>query len=147
LSETEDVSLMSGTVPLIFVSLAVEGVVEDETVGGEFTRAASVLVDEVEGADFLSLAEVEGSSVAEMASLKVAGAGVIVDDLVEATTLLSDELETGVATAAGVDVGPFEVAVEVAEVVEEVVEVDEAGLTSMALVAEDFDLVMIKEIS
>ena len=118
---------MSGTVPLIFVSLAVEGVVEDGTVSGEFTRAASVLVDEVEGADFLSLAEVEGSSVAEMASLKVAGAGVIVDDLVEATTLLSDELETGVATAAGVDVGPFEVAVEVAEVVE-VVEVDEAGL-------------------
>jgi len=147
LSETKDVSLMSGTVLLIFVSLAVEGVVEDGAVGGEFTRAASVLVDEVEGADFLSLAEVEGSSVAEMASLKVAGAGVIVDDLVEATTLLSDELETGVATAAGVDVGPFEVAVEVAEVVEEVVEVDEAGLTSMALVAEDFDLVMIKEIS
>jgi len=147
LSETEDVSLMSGTVPLIFVSLAVEGVVEDGAVGGEFTRAASVLVDEVEGADFLSLAEVEGSSVAEMALLKVAGAGVIVDDLVEATTLLSDELETGVATAAGVDVGPFEVAVEVAEVVEEVVEVDEAGLTSMALVAEDLDLVMVKEIS
>jgi len=138
---------MSGTVPLIFVSLAVEGVVEDGAVGGEFTRAASVLVDEVEGADFLSLAEVEGSSVAEMALLKVAGAGVIVDDLVEATTLLSDELETGVATAAGVDVGPFEVAVEVAEVVEEVVEVDEAGLTSMALVAEDLDLVMVKEIS
>jgi len=147
LSDTEDVSLMSGTVPLILVSLAVEGVVEDGTVGGEFTRAASVLVDEVEGADFLSLAEVERSLVAEMASLKVAGAGVIVDDLVEATTLLSDELETGVATAAGVDVGPFEVAVEVAEVVEEVVEVDEAGLTSMALVAEDLDLVMVKEIS
>jgi len=147
LSETEEVSLMSGTVPLIFVSLAVEGVVEDGAVGGEFTRAASVLVDEVKGADFLSLAEVEGSLVAEMASLKVAGAGVIVDDLVEATTLLSDELETGVATAAGVDVGPFEVAVEVAEVVEEVVEVDEAGLTSMALVAEDLDLVMVKEIS
>jgi len=146
LSETEDVSLMSGTVPLIFVSLAVEGVVEDGAVNGEFPRAASVLVDEVEGADFLSLAEVEGSSVAEMALLKVAGAGVIVDDLVEATTLLSDELETGVATAAGVDVGPFEVAVEVAEVVE-VVEVDEAGLTSMAFVAEDLDLVMVKEIS
>jgi len=113
-----------------------------------------VLVDEVERADFLSLAEVEGSSVAEMASLKVAGAGVVVNDLVEATTLLSDELETGVATAEGVDVGPFEIAVEVAEVVEEVaevveevVEVDEAGLTSMALVAEDLDLVMVKEIS
>jgi len=146
LSETEDVSLKSGTVPLIFVSLAVEGVVDDGTVGGELTRAASVLVDE-EGVDFLSLAEVESSSVAEMALLKVAGAGVIVDDLVEATTLLSDELETGVATAAGVDVGPFEVAVEVAEVVEEVVEVDEAGLTSMALVAEDLDLVMVREIS
>jgi len=146
LSVTEDVSLMSGTVPLIFVSLAVEGVVEDGAVGGEFTRAASVLVDEVEGADFLSLAEVECSLVAEMASLKVTGAGVIVDDLVEATTLLTDELETGAATASGVDVGPFEVAVEVAEVVE-VVEVDEAGLTSMALVAEDLDLVMVKEIS
>jgi len=146
LSETEDVSLKSGTVPLIFVSLAVEGVVDDGTVGGELTRAASVLVDE-EGVDFLSLAEVESSSVAEMALLKVAGAGVIVDDLVEATTLLSDELETGVATAAGVDVGPFEVAVEVAEVVEEVVEVDEAELTFMALVAENLDLVMVKEIS
>ena len=49
MSETKDVSLMSGTVLLIFVSLAVEGVVEDGAVGGEFTRAASVLVDEVKG--------------------------------------------------------------------------------------------------
>jgi len=74
----------------------------------------------------------------------VAGVGVIVDDFVEATTLLSDVVETGVATAEGVDVGPFEAAVEVTEVVEEVVE---AEPTSMALVAEVLDLVMVKDVS
>jgi len=80
----------------------------------------------------MSLAGVKGE-VAELVLLVVtleseivAGVGVIVDDLVEATTLLSDVVKTGVATAEGVDVGPLEVAVEV-EVVEEVVE---AGIAS-----------------
>jgi len=106
-----------------------------------------VLAEE-RGAGFLSLAEeVEDSLEAEMVSLKVAleskivaGVGVMVDDLVEATTLLSGVVETGVATAEGVDVGPLEVAVDVAEVVE-------AGITSMALVAEVLDLVMVEEVS
>jgi len=128
----------------------VGGVVEVRTVDEEFTREASVLVEEVGGAGFLSLAEVEGSLVAEIESLRVtlesemAGAGVMIGDLVEATTLLSGVVETGVATAEGVDVGPLEIAVEVAEVVEEVVE---AEIASMALVAEVLDLVMVKEVS
>jgi len=119
-------------------------VVEVGTVDEEFTRAASVLTG-AGGAGFLSLAEVEDSLVAEIVSLVtlsseiVAGAGVIVGDLEEATTLLADVVETGVATA-GVDVGPLEIAVEVVEVVK-------GGTTSVALVAEVLDLVMVKEVS
>ena len=130
--------------------LSVGGVVDVGAVDEEFTGEASVLAEEVGGADFLSLAEVKGSLVAEIVSLRVtleseivAGLGVVVDDLAEATALLSDVVETGVATAEGVDVGPLEIAVEVAEVVEEVVD-DE--IASMALVAEVLDLVMVKEI-
>jgi len=111
-----------------------------------FTREASVLANEVEEAGFLS----RSGEVAELVSLIVtleseieAGVGVIVDDLVEATDLLSDVVETGVAATEGVNVGPFEVAVEV-EVVEEVVE---AGIASLTLVAEVLDLVMVKEVS
>jgi len=124
-------------------------VFEVGTVDEEFTREASVLADEVGEAEFLSLAEVKGE-VAELVLLVVAleseivaGVGVIVDDLVEATTLLSDVVETGVATAEGEDVGPLEIAVEI-EVVEEVVE---AGIASLTLVAEVLDLVMVKEVS
>jgi len=134
---------------MIVVSLAstlVEGgVVEVGAVDEEFTRAASVLTG-AGGAGFLSLAEVEDSLVAEIVSLvasnseTVAGARVIVDDLEEVTTLLSDVVETGVAEAESVDVGPLEVAVEVEEVVE-------VGTTSVALVAEVLDLVMVKEVS
>jgi len=98
-------------------------VVEVGTADEEFTREASVPAEEVGEAGFLSLAEVKGE-VAELVLLVVtleseivAGVGVIVDDLVEATTLLTDEVETGVATAEGVDFRPLEVAVEV-EVVE-----------------------------
>jgi len=126
------------------------GAVEVGAVDEEFPRKASVPAEEVGGAGFLSLAEVEGSLVAEIESLRVtlesemAGAGVMIGDLVEATTLLSGVVETGVATAEGVDVGPLEIAVEVAEVVEEVVE---AEIASMALVAEVLDLVMVKEVS
>jgi len=111
-----------------------------------------VLAEEVGGTGFLSLAEVVDSLVAELVSLKVtlesgtvAGEWVMVDGIVEATTLLADAVEPGEATAAGVDVRPFEVTVEVAEVVEAIEEVVEAGLTSKALVAEV--LVMVKEIS
>jgi len=155
---TEGVSFMLGTALLTVVSLAsilsVGSVVEVGTVDEEFTRAASVLVEEVGGASFLSWAEVEGSLVAECESLKVTLASeieagvVLVDDLMEATTLLSDVVETVVVTAEGVDVRPLEVADKAEEVVAEMVEeVVEAGITSMALVAEIFDLVMIKEVS
>jgi len=130
-------------------SLAVGGVVEIGAVDEGFAREVSVLADEVGEAGFLSLAEVKGK-VAELVLLIVtleseivAGVGVIVDDLVEATTLLSDVVETGVATAEGEDVGPLEIAVEI-EVVEEVVE---AGIASLTLVAEVLDLVMVKEVS
>jgi len=123
----------------------VGGVVGVGAVDEEFTRAASVPTG-AGGAGFLSLAEVEDSMVAEIVSLVtlnsevVAGAGVIVDDLEEVTTLLVDVVETGVATAEGVDDGTFELAVEVAEVVE-------VGTTSEALVADVLDLVMVKEVS
>ena len=128
--------------------MAVGGVVEIGAVDEGFAREVSVLAEEVGEAGFLSLAEVEGK-VAELVLLVVtleseivAGVGVIVDDdLVEATTLL-DEVETGVATAEGVDVGLLEVAVEV-EVVEEVVE---AVIASLMLGAEVLDLVMVKEV-
>jgi len=126
----------------------VGGVVEVGVVDEGFTREASVLAEEVGEAAFLSLAEVKGE-VAELVLLVVtleskivAGVGVIVDDLVEATTLLSDVVETGVAIE-GVDVGPLEVAVEVEVVIEEV----EAGIASLTLVAEDLNLVMVKEVS
>jgi len=126
-------------------SLAVGGVVEIGAVDEGFAREVSVLADEVGEAGFLSLAEVKGK-VAELVLLIVtleseivAGVGVIVDDLVEATTLLTDEVETGVATAEGVDVGLLEVAVEV--------EVVEAVIASLMLGAEVLDLVMVKEVS
>ena len=143
---------MLGTASLAGI-LAVGGVVEVGAVDEEFTGEASVLADEVKEAGFLSLAEVKGE-VAELVSLIVtleseivAGVGVIVDDLVEVTTLLTDEVETGVAAAEGVNVGPLEVAVDVAEVVAEVVEeVVGAGITSLALGAEVLDLVMVKEV-
>jgi len=108
-------------------------VVEVGAVDEEFTRAASVLAEEVGVAGFLSL----NSEIA-------AGAGVIVDVLEEGTTLLADVVETGVAAAEGVDVGPLEVAVEVAVEIAEMVEV---GTTSEALVAEVLDLVMVKVVS
>ena len=146
----EAVSLMLGTAPLIVVSLAVGSVLEVRAVDEEFTRAASVLAEEVGGAGFLSLAEVEDSLVARIVSLKVtleskiaAGVGIMVDDIVEATTLLSVVVETGVVTAEGADVGLLEVAVEVAELIEEVVA---AGMTSIALLVEVLDLVMVKEV-
>jgi len=142
----EEVSPMSETASLTVVVLAVGGAVEIGSMDEEFTREASVLAEEVGGTGFLSLAEVVDSLVAELVSLKVtlesgtvAGEGVMVDGIVEATTLLADAVEPGEATGAGVDVGPFEVTVEVAEVVEAI------GLTSKALVAEV--LVMVKEIS
>jgi len=119
----------------------VGGVVGVGAVDEEFTRAASAPTG-AGGAGFLSFAEVEDSLVAEIVSLVtlnseiVAGAGIIVDDLEEVTTLLADVVETGVATAAGVDVRPFKVAVEVAEVVK-------VGTTSEALVAEVLDLVIV----
>ena len=151
MSVTEEaVSLMLGTAPLIVVSLAVGSVLEVRAVDEEFTRAASVLAEEVGGAGFLSLAEVEDSLVARIVSLKVtleskiaAGVGIMVDDIVEATTLLSVVVETGVVTAEGADVGLLEVAVEVAELIEEVVA---AGMTSIALLVEVLDLVMVKEV-
>merc|ERR1719495_1213840 len=122
---------------MIIVSLASISVVGSVLAVGsvleEFTRAASVLAEEVGGAGFLSLAEVEDSLVARIVSLKVtleskivAGVGVKVDEIVEATTLLSVVVETGVVTAEGADVGLLEVAVEVAELVEEIVA---AGMT------------------
>jgi len=67
-------------------------------------------------------------------------AEVAVEEVIEVATLLADEVETSVAIEEGVVVEPLEVATELADVVE-------AELASMALLADEFNLVIIKEIS
>jgi len=126
--------------------------VEAEVVDKELMGAASVLAEE--GAGFLSLAEVEVSLIDEMVSMTdgvvssivalalgtVFEAEVGVEEVLEVASLLVDVVETGVAMTEGAtmaeEVVPFEVTPELTDVVE-------AGIASMALLTEDFDLVII----
>jgi len=135
------------------VPLAVGSVVEAEVVDEELMGAGSVLAEE-EGAGFLSLADVEVSLIAEIASMTdgvvsftvalalgaVVEAEVGVEEVFEVASLLADVVETGVAMTEGVtmaeEVVPFEVTPELTDVVE-------AGIASMALLTEDFDLVIV----
>ena len=64
-------------------------------------------------------------------------AEVLVEVVLEVATLIADVVETGVAVEEGVVVDSLEI--ELADVVE-------AGLASMTLLADDFDLVIIREI-
>jgi hypothetical protein len=141
--------LTVAVVPLAAI-LAVGAVVEAEVVDKELIGAASVLAGEDAG--FLSLAEV--SLIAEMVSMTdgvmsssdalamgtVVEAEVGVEEVFEVASLLADVVETGVAMTEGVtmaeEVVPFEVTPELTDVVE-------AGIASMALLTEDFDLVII----
>ena len=124
------------------------GAVDEDSMG-----TASVLAEVVGGAGFFSSAEIEVSLRAETAllmtgvvSLEVTlalgiavEAGVAVKEVIEVATLLADEVETSVAIEEGVVVELLEVATELADVVE-------AELASMALLADEFNLVIIKEI-
>ena len=153
-----EVSLMAGTVSLaarvvsLLDILAVGAVVKAGAVDEDSMGTASVLAEVVGGAGFFSLAEIEVSLRAEtvllvtgVVSLEVTlasgiavGAEVAVEIVFEVATLFADEVETGVAMEEGVVVEPLEVAPELADVVE-------AGLASVALLADDLDLVMIRE--
>jgi len=131
----------------------VGAVVEAEVVDEESMGAASVLAEEG-GSGFLSLADVEVSLIAEMVSISdgvmsstvalalvtVVEAKVGVEEVLEVASLLADVVETGVAVTEGAilaeEVVPFEVTTELTNVVE-------AGIASMALLTEDFDLVIV----
>jgi len=141
--------LTVAVVPLAAI-LAVGAVVEAEVVDKELIGAASVLAGEDAG--FLSLAEV--SLIAEMVSMTdgvmsssdalamgtVVEAEVGVEEVFEVASLLADVVETGVAMTEGAtmaeEVVPFEVTPELTDVVG-------AGIASMALLTEDFDLVIV----
>jgi len=118
--------------------MAVGAVVEEDVVDKELTGAASVLAEE-EGADFLSLAEVEVSLIAEVVSM--------IDGVVSSTVALAmgtvveaDVVETGVAVTEGITMAEVLVTLEVTPELPDVVE---AGLASLALFTEDLDLVIV----
>jgi hypothetical protein len=129
-------------------------VVKAGAVDEDSMETASVLAEVVGVAGSFSLAEVEVSLRAEtvllmtgVVSLEVTLASgiaveaeVAVEEVIEVATLFADKVETGVAIEEGVVVEPLEVATELTDVVE-------AGLASMALLADEFNLVILKEIS
>jgi len=139
--------LTVAVVPLADI-LAVGSVVEAEVLDKELMGAVSVL------AGFLSLAEVEVSLIAGVVSMTdgvvsssvalamgtVVEADVGVEEVLEVASLLADVVETGAAMTEGAtmaeEVVPFEVTPELTDVVE-------AGIASMALLTEDFDLVIV----
>jgi len=131
---------------LVVVAVVKAGAEDEDSMG-----IASVLAEEVGGAGFFSLAVAEVSLMAEsvllitIVSLEVTlalgiavEAEVLVEVVLEVATLIADVVETGVAVEEGVVVDSLEI--ELADVVE-------AGLASMTLLADDFDLVIIREIS
>ena len=131
---------------LVVVAVVKAGAEDEDSMG-----TASVLAEEVGGAGFFSLAVAEVSLMAEsvflitgVVSLEVTlalgiavEAEVLVEVVLEVATLIADVVETGVAVEEGVVVDSLEI--ELADVVE-------AGLASMTLLADDFDLVIIREI-
>jgi len=133
---------------ILAVVAMVKGGAEDEDSMG----TASVLAEEVGGAGFFSLAVAEVSLMAEtvllmtgvvslevILALRIAvEAEVLVEVVLEVATLIADVVETGVAVEEGVVVGSL--AIELANVVA-------ARLASMVLLADNFDLVIIREIS
>merc|ERR1719282_190839 len=103
---------------------------------------ASVLAEVVGGAGFLFLAVAEVLLMTGIVSLEVTLAlgiavEVAVEVVLEMATLIADVVETGVAVEEGVVVDSLE---------RELADVVEAGLASMALLADDFALIIIREI-
>jgi len=149
---------MEGTVSLaarvvsIADILAVVAVVKAGAEDEDSMGTASVLAEEVGGAGFFSLAVAEVSLMAETVFLMtgvvsmevtlvlgiVVEAEVLVEIVLEVATLTADVVETGAAEKEGVVVDSLEI--ELADVVE-------ARLASIALLADDFDLVIIRDIS
>ena len=142
---------MAARVVSIADILAVVAVVKAGAEDEDSMGTASVLAEVVGGAGFFSLAVAEVSLMAEsvflitgVVSLEVTlalgiavEAEVLVEVVLEVATLIADAVETGVAVEEGVVVDSLEI--ELADVVE-------AGLASMTLLADDFDLVIIREI-
>ena len=142
---------MAARVVSIADILAVVAVVKAGAEDEDSMGTASVLAEVVGGAGFFSLAVAEVSLMAEsvflitgVVSLEVTlalgiavEAEVLVEVVLEVATLIADVVETGVAVEEGVVVDSLEI--ELADVVE-------AGLASMTLLADDFDLVIIREI-
>jgi len=133
---------------ILSVVTVVKAGAEDE----DSIETASVLAEEVGGAGFFSLAIAEVSLMAEMVLL-ITGvvplevtlalgiaveAEVLAEVVLEVATLIADVVETGVAVEEGVVVDSLEI---------ELPNVVEVGLASMALLADNFDLVIFKEIS
>jgi len=143
---------MAARVVSIADILAVVAVVKAGAEDEDSMGTASVLAEEVGGAGFFSLAVAEVSLMAEteflitgVVSLEVTlalgiavEAEVLVEVVLEVATLIADVVETGVAVEEGVVVDSLEI---------ELPDVVEAGLASMALLADNFDLVIFKEIS
>jgi len=142
------ITSLAVTVVSLVDILAVGAVVEVEVRDEELMGAASVLVEE--GAGFLSLADAEDSLIAEIVSMidgvvsstvalakgTVVEAEVEVEEVLEALSLLADGVETdGAMTEVLV---PLEVTPELTGMV--VFEV-----ASMALLTEDFDLVIVRK--
>jgi len=118
--------------------MAVGAVVEEDVVDKELMGAASVLAEE-EGADFLSLAEVEVSLIAEVVSM-IDGVVSSTVALAKGTVVEADVVETGVAVTEGITTAEVLVTLEVTPELPDVVE---AGLASLALLTEDLDLVIL----
>jgi len=143
---------MAARVVSIADILAVGAVVKAGAEDEDSMGTASVLAEEVGGAGFFSLAVAEVSLMAEteflitgVVSLEVTlalgiavEAEVLVEVVLEVATLIADVVETGVAVEEGVVVDSLEI---------ELPDVVEVGLASMALLADNFDLVIFKEIS
>merc|ERR1719370_2096662 len=164
-----EVSMMAGTVSLaariVPVAARVVSMADILAVGAEVgvkagaadedsMGTAPVLVEVVGGAGFFSLAVTEVSSRAEtvllmtgVASLEVAlalgiavAAEVAVEVVLEVATLLAKVVDTSVAVEGGMVVESLEATPELSIVVG-------ACLASMTPLADDFDLVMVKDIS
>jgi len=121
--------------------LAVEAVVKAGAEDEDSMGTASVLAEEVGGAGFFSLVSLMAESVFLEVTLALGiavEAEVLVEVVLEVATLIADVVETGVAVEEGVVVDSLEI---------ELPNVVEVGLASMALLADNFDLVIFKEIS
>jgi len=131
--------LTVAVVPLAAI-LAVGAVVETEVVDKELMGAASVLAEVSLIDEMVSMTDEVVSSTVALAMGPVVEAEVGVDEVFEVASLLADVVETGVAVTEGAilaeEVVPFEVTPELTNVVE-------AGIASMALLTEDFDLVIV----